>query len=318
MLPRSPGRLLTSFALATALAVSGLAAVASKGSPRPPDQAAARVVDAAREQVGDRYAWGGSGPDDWDCSGLVSTLWRTVGKVTGIPRTSRAQADWAIAVPAAQALPGDLVFFDQPVSHVGIYLGDGRMIDASQSRQQVVLRDVYRARVIRYGRVPRPTAPPVTGNPPPPTPEPKPTPKRKPKLNPVPPAGHVSRVQAHPGAVRLARDVQTQRGAGWVAGGRSGRYDSAGLVHWAWEQANPSRPPLPTTPSAIEARTTPVNVRDVAVGDLVFYGKPAVHVGVYVGGGLMVDASRVLRRVLRRRVFASETVRFGRLLPARR
>jgi peptidoglycan DL-endopeptidase CwlO len=54
------------------------------------------------------------------------------------------------------------------------------------------------------------------------------------------------------------------------------------------------------------------------MGDLVFYGKPAVHVGVYVGGGRMVDASRLLGRVVRRQVFASETVRFGRLLPARR
>ena len=58
-------------------------------------------------------------------------------------------------------------------------------------------------------------------------------------------------------------------------------------------------------------------LRDLAVGDLVFWGSPAVHVAVYVGGGRMIDASKVLRVVSVRRVFASETVRFGRLTPRR-
>lgn len=307
-------RPLTALAVAAALAASGLAAVVSQTAPPAPDKAAARVIAAAKKQVGDRYGWGGTGPDVWDCSGLSSTLWRTVGKVAGIPRVSRAQADWVAPVPASQALPGDLVFFDSPVTHVGIYLGDGRMVDASQSRQEVVLRDVYRAKVVRYGRVPRPTAPPVRGGAPPPPSEPAPP---APRLNPVPPLGHVSHVRAHRGALRLVREALTQRGAPYAAGARSGSYDSAGLVHWAWRKSNPSRPPLPVTPAAIEARTRPVAVADVAVGDLIFYGKPAVHVGIYVGGGRMVDASRLLRRVVRRRVFASETVRFGRLLRAR-
>jgi cell wall-associated NlpC family hydrolase len=309
-------RLLAVLAAAGAMSASGLAAVTSQATSAAPDQAAARVIAAAKAQVGDRYGWGGSGPDVWDCSGLASTLWRTVGKVAGIPRVSRAQAAWATPVPASEALPGDLVFFDSPVTHVGIYLGDGRMVDASQSRRQVVLRDVYRAKVVRYGRVPRPTAPPVRGGPPPPPTEPAPPPP-PPRLNPVPPLGHVSRVQAHPGAIRLVEAALTQRGAPYAASGRSGSYDSAGLVHWAWRQSNPGRPRLAVTAAQIEARTRPVAVRDVAVGDLVFYGKPAVHVGIYVGGGRMVDASRLLRRVLRRQVFASETVRFGRLLPAR-
>jgi cell wall-associated NlpC family hydrolase len=75
---------------------------------------------------------------------------------------------------------------------------------------------------------------------------------------------------------------------------------------------------LPATAAAIERRATPVALRDLAVGDLILYGAPAVHVAVYVGGGMMIDASRVLRTVSRRRVFASETVRFARLAPLRR
>jgi cell wall-associated NlpC family hydrolase len=301
-------------AVATALASTGLAAVRTRGSTEAPDTAAARVIAAAKKHVGDRYAWGGTGPDEWDCSGLTSTMWRTAGRVADIPRVSRAQGAWAIPVPADQALPGDLVFFGSPVNHVGIYLGNGRMVDASQSRQKVVLRDVYRARHVRYGRVPRPTAPPVRGGPPA-TPSPTPPPSR---LNPVPPLGFVSRVTAARGAIRLARAARTQVGARYARGGRAGSYDAGGLVHWAWRKSNPSRRPVPATSDGLEGIARPVRVGDIAIGDLVFYGKPAVHVGIYVGGGRMVDASRALRKVVLRPVFPSETVRFGRLLRARR
>lgn len=305
------GRLVGVLAAVAAVASSGLAAVSSRAGVAAPDAAASRVITAARAHVGDRYQWGGSGPDVWDCSGFVSTLWRTVGKVASVPRTSRDQASWAIPVPPAQALPGDLVFFGSPVSHVGIYLGDGRMVDASQSRGQVVLRAVYPSRVIRYGRVPRPTAPPVRGTP---KPVPTPAPEPPPVLNPVPPLGYVSRVQAHPAAIQLAKAARTRVGARYATGGRAGTFDAAGLVHWSC--ATTGRAALPLTPAAIEARTRPVRVRELATGDLVFYGRPAVHVGVYVGRGRMVDASRVLRRVVLRPVFASETVRFGRLVRA--
>jgi cell wall-associated NlpC family hydrolase len=114
----------------------------------------------------------------------------------------------------------------------------------------------------------------------------------------------------------FVRAVRTRVGAGWAAGRSGPAYDAAGVVRWSWARAGYGV--LPTTAAAIERRTRPVALRDLRVGDLVFYGRPAVHVGVYVGNGMMIDASKVLRTVSQRRVFASETVRFGRLVPVRR
>lgn len=70
---------------------------------------------------------------------------------------------------------------------------------------------------------------------------------------------------------------------------------------------------LPADVVGLEKRTKPIALANLAVGDLVFYGAPAVHVGVYVGNGDMLDASRVLKKVSQRRVFSSETVRFARI-----
>jgi cell wall-associated NlpC family hydrolase len=110
--------------------------------------------------------------------------------------------------------------------------------------------------------------------------------------------------------------LRTRVGSSWAAH-RSGPggYDAAGAVRWAWSRAGYGV--LPATPAGIERLARPVALRDLAVGDLVLYGGPAVHVAVYVGNGEMIDASRVLKVVSQRRVFASETVRFARL-PVRR
>ena len=138
-----------------------------------PDRAAAAVLQAVRAQVGDPYVWGGNGPDGWDCSGLTS-LWRSVGGASRLPRVSRDQQSWTVAIPREQARPGDLVFFGHPVTHVGVVIDGGRMIDASQSRGGVVERAVWTSGVVRYGRVPRPGMPAVRPWTPPVLPAPAP------------------------------------------------------------------------------------------------------------------------------------------------
>ncbi len=304
-------------ALATLGASTALAKTADR-TPRPPDALAAKVIAAAKDHLGDKYTFGATGPHRWDCSGLTSTLWARLGGIKTMPRTSREQQAWAWPIAAKDALPGDLVFFGDPVTHVGIYEGKGRIVDASSSRAAVVERPIWTSDVVRYGRVPRHgvphPAPPKAAKAAKPAPKPA-TPARpvvrQPGLRPIPPLGHHPRTATTKQMARFVATLRTRVGAGWAPRSTGPKYDAAGLVRWAWARAGYGT--LPSTPGALERRTRPVALRDLAVGDLIFWGDPAVHVGVYVGNGRMIDASRVLRVVSERRVFASETVRFARL-----
>jgi cell wall-associated NlpC family hydrolase len=101
-----------------------------------PSPAAQIAVDTAVAQVGKPYAYGSGGPDSFDCSGLASFAYRAAG--VELPRTSRAQSTVGVPVDDVFALqPGDLLFFYSPVSHVGIYIGNGQMVHASTSGQPV-------------------------------------------------------------------------------------------------------------------------------------------------------------------------------------
>jgi len=94
--------------------------------------AAAAAIRAALGQLGTPYVWGGSSPSGFDCSGLVQWAYAHAGLV--LPRVAQDQYDNTPAAPAGTSLePGDLVFFGHgphAVDHVGLYLGDGRMVDA--------------------------------------------------------------------------------------------------------------------------------------------------------------------------------------------
>ena len=293
-----------------ALAATGLVASSGKGE-TPQDHMAARVIAAARQQLGDGYVWGGNGPDQWDCSGLTSVLWRDAG-VKDIPRVSRDQQAWAWPIRASQRRPGDLIFFGDPVTHVSIYVGNGKVIDASSANKKVLERPVWSFDVVRYGRVPR------AGIPKPPPPPRETVTKTIKSITSVRRMGEVPAIGTRP-AKATSRSTQrfvdaTSRvlGRTWSKGGHGPKYDAAGLVRWAWASSG-HRPLLPRTPAAIERYTTPVELKDLRVGDLVFYGLPSVHVGIYVGNGFMVDASKALGKVVRRPVFVSDTVRFARL-----
>ena len=93
-----------------------------------PTWAAKVAVWTALAQRGDPYRWGGTGPSSFDCSGLTSYAWKAAG-VT-LPRVSRDQATFGRSVSKTSLLPGDLVFFYSPVSHVALYIGNGRIVHA--------------------------------------------------------------------------------------------------------------------------------------------------------------------------------------------
>jgi len=99
-----------------------------------PTQAVAAAISFAEQQLGKPYLWGGTGPDAFDCSGLVMMAYRAAG--ISIARTSEAQWATETRVPASQVQPGDLVFFagaDGTVTnpgHVALVIGGGKMIEA--------------------------------------------------------------------------------------------------------------------------------------------------------------------------------------------
>ena len=89
----------------------------------------------ALAQIGDRYVFGAAGLTTWDCSGLTMRAFQAAG--VSLPHSSAAQARMGKSIPFGQKKPGDLLFFGRPVSHVGIYLGGGRMVHAPRSGSRV-------------------------------------------------------------------------------------------------------------------------------------------------------------------------------------
>jgi cell wall-associated NlpC family hydrolase len=100
-----------------------------------PTQAAQIAVNTALAQQGKPYVWGGAGPSSYDCSGLMQYAYRAAG--IALPHSSRMQSTMGTPVAEADLRPGDLVFFYTPVSHVGMYIGNGQMVHASTWGQPV-------------------------------------------------------------------------------------------------------------------------------------------------------------------------------------
>ncbi|MFE0806981.1 NlpC/P60 family protein [Streptomyces sp. NPDC058794] len=102
---------------------------------------AEKALAFARAQIGKPYVWGATGPGSYDCSGLTQAAWKAAG-VT-LPRTTYDQVDAGTTVPVSQAQPGDLVFFYDDLSHVGLYIGNGMMIHAPKPGAYVREESVY-------------------------------------------------------------------------------------------------------------------------------------------------------------------------------
>lgn len=86
------------------------------------------VVAYAKSQVGKSYVYGAAGPDAFDCSGLTMMAWQQAG--VSLPHSSSAQYSAGQQISESELKPGDLVFYYSPISHVGIYIGDGQIVNA--------------------------------------------------------------------------------------------------------------------------------------------------------------------------------------------
>ncbi|WP_431991046.1 NlpC/P60 family protein [Streptomyces albogriseolus] len=102
---------------------------------------AEKALAFARAQIGKPYVWGATGPGSYDCSGLTQAAWKAAG--VSLPRTTYDQVNAGTTVPVSQAQPGDLVFFYDDVTHVGIYIGNGMMIHAPKPGTYVREESIY-------------------------------------------------------------------------------------------------------------------------------------------------------------------------------
>lgn len=112
------------------------------------------VVSEANKYLGTPYVWGGSSPSGFDCSGLVYYALNEAG--ISVPRTTaQGYKDMATPVNEATAQPGDLIFFGTQgvVDHVGIYMGNGQMVNATGSCVQITDINTRRAGIISWGRI---------------------------------------------------------------------------------------------------------------------------------------------------------------------
>ncbi|MEV8549567.1 NlpC/P60 family protein [Streptomyces glaucescens] len=105
------------------------------------DAKAEKALAFARAQIGKPYVWGATGPGSYDCSGLTQAAWKAAG-VT-LPRTTYDQVTSGTTVSLSAARPGDLVFFYDDVTHVGLYIGNGMMIHAPKPGAYVREESVY-------------------------------------------------------------------------------------------------------------------------------------------------------------------------------
>lgn len=118
-----------------AAADSALSAMDGKTSGR-----AQAAIKFAMSQLGDSYVFGAAGPNSWDCSGLMMVAWAQAG--VGLPHSSRMQAGMGTPVSTSALQPGDLVFYYSPVSHVGMYIGNGQIVHAANPRAGVKVSPV--------------------------------------------------------------------------------------------------------------------------------------------------------------------------------
>jgi len=121
-------------------------AILSRGELRVPSDVpasgrAAAAVKYALAQVGDAYVWGAAGPSAFDCSGLTMMAWGTAG--VGLPHSSRAQYSSGPHVSEGDLQPGDLVFYYSPISHVGMYIGNGMIVHAANPGEGVRVTSLH-------------------------------------------------------------------------------------------------------------------------------------------------------------------------------
>lgn len=117
-------------------------AASDKSTPAPAASGRASTAVAwALAQVGKNYRMGGTGPSSFDCSGLMLRAWQAAG--VSLPRTSQMQFNVGRSVSASELQPGDLVFYYSGISHVGMYIGGGKIVHAANPRSGVKISSVF-------------------------------------------------------------------------------------------------------------------------------------------------------------------------------
>lgn len=122
------------------------AAILSRGSTAVPSDVpasgrAAAAVAYAMAQVGDSYVYGAAGPSAFDCSGLTMMAWAQAG--VALPHSSSMQYSSGSRVSSSDLQPGDLVFYYSPISHVGMYIGNGMIVHAANPSSGVEVSELY-------------------------------------------------------------------------------------------------------------------------------------------------------------------------------
>ncbi|MFI5612322.1 C40 family peptidase [Amycolatopsis sp. NPDC051903] len=114
------------------------------GAALPPSQAAAQAIKFALGELGKPYVWGATGPNAYDCSGLMLRAYESAGVI--LPRVSQDQYKAGAMLPVREAQPGDLIFLatdpadPSTIHHVAMYLGDGKIVEAQQTGVPVHVR----------------------------------------------------------------------------------------------------------------------------------------------------------------------------------
>ena len=153
----------TAAATAAAAAAAAVAAVAARRlrpAPEPPGSSsgtasgAEAAIDYARAQIGKPYQWAADGPSTFDCSGLTMRAWQQAGVY--LPHYSVAQYQQGQKVGLGDLRRGDLVFFAsgsdyRSIYHVGLYIGDGQMIEAPYTGENVRISSIWREQPLRRG-----------------------------------------------------------------------------------------------------------------------------------------------------------------------
>ena len=131
----------------------------AKKAPGPNASIAAKVISSAEDKLGSTYVYGDTGKAGFDCSGLVYSIYNDELGIS-IPRSSRTQSTFGQQVSKSDLQEGDLVFFNTTgngVSHVGIYVGDGKFIHASSGQGKVMTSSLsegyYQDRYVNATRV---------------------------------------------------------------------------------------------------------------------------------------------------------------------
>lgn len=102
---------------------------------------AAAAIKYAMAQVGDAYVYGAAGPNAFDCSGFTMMAWAQAG--VSLPHSSAAQYGYGTKVSQGDLRPGDLVFYYSPISHVGLYIGNGQIVHAANPSRGVRVDGVF-------------------------------------------------------------------------------------------------------------------------------------------------------------------------------